>query len=152
MIAIECEGKMPGYNCPDNVSASDPEAPWNKEEIDDTYRFRDFYIPPRMMVPIERYVNQGIPPGDFLTAVICNDLAEAVGRADEENMANLPAYVSYFYNEVDRDCWGSKEKKAAWVGKFCGKCVTCDELTRNLGIELGKKVFMCQRCKEREQP
>ena len=25
---------MAGYNCPDNVSASDPDAPWNQEEPD----------------------------------------------------------------------------------------------------------------------
>ena len=141
---------MPGYNCPDNVSASDPTAPWNKEEIDDTYRFQNFYIPLHMMGAIERYVNQGIPPGDFLTAVICNDLFGAVGRADEENMANLPAYVSYFYNEVPNGCCGSKERMAAWVGKFGGKCVTCGEFTRSIGIELGKKVFMCQECQEKD--
>ena len=115
---------MSGYNLPDNVSASDPEAPWNKEEVDDTYRWAGFYIPPRMMPAIERYVNQGIQPGDFLTAVICNDLVLAVGRADEENMANLPAYVRYFYNETPGTCWGSKEKMAAWVRKFEGKCVS----------------------------
>ena len=141
---------MSGYNLPDNVSASDPEAPWNKEEVDDTYRWAGFYIPSRMMGAIERYVNQGIPPGDFLTAVICNDLYEAVGRADEENMANLPAYVHFFYNETPGQCSGSREKMVAWMGKFGGKCGTCGEFTRSIGIELGKKVFMCQRCQERE--
>lgn len=141
---------MPGYNCPDNVSASDSEAPWNKEEIDDTYRWAGFYIPSRMMSAIERYANWGIPPGGFLTAVICNDLFNAVGLADKENLVNLSAYVSYFYNEVPSQCWGSKEKMTAWVEKFSGNCVTCGEFTRTVGIELGKKVFMCQRCQERE--
>jgi hypothetical protein len=112
---------LSGYNLPENVSASDPEAPWNKEGIDDTYRFRDFYIPLRMMGAIECYVNQGIQPGNFLTAVICNDLQEAVGRADEENMENLPAYVHYFYNEAPGQCWGSREKMVAWVKKFQGE-------------------------------
>ena len=141
---------MSGYNLPDNVSASDPEAPWNKEEIDDTYRFQGFYIPPRMMGAIERYVDHGISPGDFLTAVICNDLAGAVGRADEENMANLPAYVSYFYNEVSGECWGSIKKMVAWTEKFIGDCVTCGEVTRDRSIELGKQVFMCQECQDKE--
>lgn len=120
----------PGYNLPDNVSASDPAAPWNKKEIDDTYRWAGFYLPPRMMGAIERYVNQGIPPGDFLTAVICNDLFEAVGRADEENMANLPAYVAYFYNEVTGACWGSRERMAAWMGKFKERDDGMDKITR----------------------
>ena len=112
---------MSAYNCPDNVSALDPEAPWNKEEVEveeDVYQFRDFFIPLRMMGAIERYVTKGIPPCDFLTAVICNDLAESVARADEENIANLPAYVAYFYNEVTGSCWGSRERMKAWVEKF----------------------------------
>lgn len=29
---IPLEVKMKGYNLPDNVSPSDPDAPWNKEE------------------------------------------------------------------------------------------------------------------------
>jgi hypothetical protein len=82
------------------------------------YRFRDFYIPERMMGGIRRYIDQGIPPGDFLTAIICNDLSEAVGRADDENLHNIPAYVSYFYNEAPRTCWHSAAAMEAWIATF----------------------------------
>ena len=81
----------------------------------DVYHFQKWYIPDRMRGGIQRYVEQGIPPGDFLTAVIQNNLFEAVGRADEENMENLPAYVAFFYNECPRLCWGSEEKMEAWI-------------------------------------
>jgi hypothetical protein len=80
-----------------------------------TYTFRDFYIPDRMMGGIQRWIDNRIPPGDFLTAVICNDLRKACGRADDENLRNLPAYVGYFYNEAPSTCWGSPEKFAAWA-------------------------------------
>ncbi len=86
----------------------------NGEEA--VYTFRDFYIPAYMMGGIQRYINNGIPPGDFLTAVICNDLMEAVARADDTNIRNLPAYVAYFYNEAPSLCWGSKEKFDKWYG------------------------------------
>ena len=79
------------------------------------YTFRDFYIPERMMGGIKRYVENRIPPGHFLTAVICNDLNLAVGYADDENMKNLPAYASYFHNEVPFNCWGSEEIMEAWL-------------------------------------
>ena len=79
------------------------------------YQFKEFYIPERMMGGISRYIEQGIPPGDFLTAIITNDLREAVGRADDENLRNIPAYVSYFYNEAPRQCWGSQAKMDAWL-------------------------------------
>ena len=80
-----------------------------------SYEFKGFYIPERMMGGITRYVEQGIPPGHFLSAVISNDLSEAVSRADEENIKNLPAYIGYLYNEVPSSCWGSPEKMKAWI-------------------------------------
>jgi hypothetical protein len=83
-----------------------------------SYQFGRFYIPDRMMGGIERYIQHGIPPGDFLTAVICNDLKEAVGRADDENIEQLPAFVSYFYNEAPSPCWGSEEKMNDWMARF----------------------------------
>lgn len=80
-----------------------------------TYRFREWYIPERMMGGIRRYIEQGIPPGDFLTAVIENNLCEGMGRADDENLHNLPAFLAYFYNEAPSPCWGSPEKRREWV-------------------------------------
>jgi len=74
-----------------------------------------YYIPTRMMPGIERYINKGIPAGDFLMAVFENNLTEAMGRADEENFANLPAYAVYLRWEAPNGCWGSKEKINAWV-------------------------------------
>jgi hypothetical protein len=82
---------------------------------DMSYKFRQWFIPERMMGGITRYIEQGIPPGDFLNAIIDNNLSEAVSRADDENMANLPAYVAYFYNEAPSPCWGSPERRKAWL-------------------------------------
>ncbi len=79
------------------------------------YTFRQFHIRDDMMAAIRRYIEERLQPGDFLTAVIDNDLAEAVGRADDENMANLPAFVGYFYNEAPSSCWGSPAKRRAWL-------------------------------------
>lgn len=79
------------------------------------YKFNQFYIPDRMMGGIRRYIDQGIVPGEFLCAVIQNDLRETVGRADEENMGNLPAYVAYFYNEAPSLCWGSPKAMQEWI-------------------------------------
>ena len=79
------------------------------------YHFRKYFIPDRMMAGIKRYVEEGIEPGHFLQAVICNDLAEAVSRADDENLDNLAAYVVYFYNKVPSNLWGSKEKMDKWL-------------------------------------
>ena len=79
------------------------------------YQFKQFEIPDYMMPALEGYCRDGLVPGEFLQAVLCNDLREAVGRADHENLPNLPAYVGYLYNEADSRCWGSVEKVAAWI-------------------------------------
>ncbi len=82
------------------------------------YRFRNFYIRENMMESIKAYVEEGRPVGNFLQAVICNDLKEAVGRADDENIQNIPAFVAYFYTETPMACWGSFEKMQDWLLTF----------------------------------
>lgn len=71
------------------------------------YTFMDWSIGQHMMDGIKRYLCEFIPPGSFLTAIICNNLKEAVGRADGENIRNIPAFVSFFYNEAPLNSWGS---------------------------------------------
>ena len=79
------------------------------------YKFRDFYIRPQMMDAINRYIENRLYPGSFLAAVICNDLVGACQCADDENLVNLPAFTSYFYNEAPGNCWGSAEIMDAWI-------------------------------------
>lgn len=72
-------------------------------------------IPEHMLDRLRAYIETGCPVGDFLTAVLCNDLREACSRADDHNVRNLAAYVVYLYNEAPSPCWGSPEKHAAWI-------------------------------------
>ena len=64
---------------------------------------------------IDRYVKDRIPTGDFLRAVLANDLREAFGRADAENIATMYQIVSYCWNEIPGKCWGSHEKVDSWL-------------------------------------
>ena len=79
------------------------------------FRYNGKGIPARMHGGIQRYVEQHIKPGDFLMAVLCNNLKEACHRADDENVDLLPVYVAYFYNEAPSSCWGSPEKVWEWI-------------------------------------
>lgn len=78
------------------------------------YTYRGFTLRSEMQEALDRYVGRE-PVGNFLTAVLENNLQLAVGYADNDNLANLPAFVGYLYNELPADCWGSKEKMAAWL-------------------------------------
>ncbi len=80
-----------------------------------SYTFRGFRIAPHMLDGLKRYIEEHCPVGDFLTAVLRNDLSEAVGKADDYNLKNLPAFVGYLYNEAPSQCWGSKEKVKKWL-------------------------------------
>lgn len=66
---------------------------------------------------LERFVQQRVPLGDFLTAVLENDLMGAMGRADTDNLQNLPAICAYVYNEMPSPCHGSRAKVEAWLSK-----------------------------------
>ena len=81
------------------------------------YGLSVFYIPEHMRHGLIDYVDNGAPAGDFLTAIICNDLKKAVMYADEINLQNIPAYVNYFYNYAPLDCWGSKSAMDKWIAK-----------------------------------
>jgi hypothetical protein len=61
------------------------------------------------------YRDEGRPVGDFLRALLSNDLLEAVGRADHVNTWLLPVYVGFLYNELPSPAWGSQEKVSAWI-------------------------------------
>lgn len=80
-----------------------------------TYAFRGYRISAHMLDALKRYTEKHCPVGDFLTAVLENNLSEAVGKADDYNLRNLPAFVGYLYNEAPSQCWGSKEKVKKWL-------------------------------------
>ena len=72
-------------------------------------------IPDHMMGAIRRYVDDGLPPGSFLEAVITNNLRDAVAYADATNINLLPEYVRHFYNDEPSGCWGSEANMQEWM-------------------------------------
>lgn len=72
-------------------------------------------LPEDLQGPLRRYIEEGIPPGGFLTAVLANDLAGAVGRADHVNIRRIPEIVKWIYNEAPHTCWGSYDKVNEWI-------------------------------------
>jgi hypothetical protein len=79
-----------------------------------TYTYQDFEIPEYMMPGLMRWIEEGVTPGDFLQAVLRNDLRAACEQADNTNKRNLPAYIAFLYNHAPSACWGSDSKVDAW--------------------------------------
>lgn len=63
---------------------------------------------------IMRYVNDGVPTGGFLNAMLENNLVETFGRADTESTLAIPRLINLLYNDVPSTCWGSPKKVAKW--------------------------------------
>jgi len=72
-------------------------------------------VPDHTMDGLDMYINHKILPGDFLTAVLTNDLFGACARADAVNKKALPNIVTYIYNRLPSGCWGSTEIVNKWL-------------------------------------
>lgn len=75
-------------------------------------------IPPPLYEGLDLYAKHGIETGSFLRAVLENDLAEAVIRADAQSLLCLPHLVTYIALEMPPTCHGSAERVQAWLTQF----------------------------------
>lgn len=86
-------------------------------------------IPQYMWAGLARYVVPGIRPGDFLMAVLSNDLREACARADDENRRRLFDYTFWLENYA-RAAWGDRATVKAWLDLPREYDPTCDLVVR----------------------
>jgi len=64
-------------------------------------------IPAHMREGTRLYIEEGIEPGGFLTAVLANDLTGAVGRADETNKRYIQQWAEFMMCEMPGNLWGN---------------------------------------------
>lgn len=72
-------------------------------------------IPSHMRHAVETYVEKGDRPGAFLVAVLENNLAESVARADSTNLNHIIEWARFLNTEMPVTSWGSKEKVEQWI-------------------------------------
>jgi len=72
-------------------------------------------LPEAMREHARAYVERHQPVGGFLTAVLSNDLVNAIGRADAENVLYMAEWAMWLWNDIPAPCWGSPEKVRAWL-------------------------------------
>jgi len=70
---------------------------------------------PLCLESLQAYVNEGRPTGGFLRAVLANDLFEAVGKADSQNILCLREIIGWVYWNVPREAWRSYGAVDAWI-------------------------------------
>lgn len=84
-------------------------------DMDDQIEARCARLPEYTRDALIDYLRYGLPPGSFLTAVLSNDLYEAVKRADDDNRRALADFVIILANYVPIDAWGSPDDVQAWI-------------------------------------
>ena len=68
-----------------------------------------------MIGGMKRYIEDGILPGDFLHALLTNDLKGTFAHADETNALFIREWVMWLYNECPSVAQGSVVAVNAWV-------------------------------------
>lgn len=74
-------------------------------------------VAPHLIAGLTRYISDGVRPGQFLVAVLKDNLMEAMGRADEEAAVNLKEICTFLYTHSPSGCSGSEKKVEAWIKK-----------------------------------
>lgn len=72
-------------------------------------------VKPDTLETIKHYVEDGWQPGGFLTAVLANDLMNALGKADSYNRASIFEISCVVYNDIPSNCHGSYEIVNKWI-------------------------------------
>lgn len=73
------------------------------------------FIPTRTIEALDRYLRLGIRTGDFLYAVLTNNLKGAVAYGDDDNVTALAWIVRYVVNQFPLAAQGSEEKVSQWL-------------------------------------
>jgi hypothetical protein len=93
-------------------------------------------IPRAIKEQIDNYIDGGVPPAGFLSAMLCNNIRDAVAHADEFNKRALYDIVIYLENFMPNMAWGSPVRVEKWLEfhrnnpAFIAEAIAYDRLKR----------------------
>lgn len=71
-------------------------------------------VPGHLQPALRRWIGYGELPGDFLQAVLRNDLRGAVLRADDVALPAIRSIVRFMINNPPSICWGTDMAVTRW--------------------------------------
>lgn len=71
-------------------------------------------VPPSLRDGTYRWIEYGITPGGFLTAIICNDLFMAWRLADDENHRRFAEIVGWWHEHAPEGSRGNETTFGWW--------------------------------------
>lgn len=78
------------------------------------YRTKAQSLPRHMQPGILRWIEDGVMPGNFLCAVLENDLLDAALHADMVNRARMCDFALYLHHYAPAGSHGSREAVETW--------------------------------------
>lgn len=74
----------------------------------------DSVVPTHLQQRLRRWVEEGIRPGGFLSAVLANDLMAAASRGDELSLVGLPVLCRFLREHAPEGSFGSPRVVENW--------------------------------------
>lgn len=71
-------------------------------------------LPTHMSEGVMRYIERGVPMGNFGTALLSNDFMGAHRRADVENLLAMHSWAIFLESYAPRGCYGSPSAVKSW--------------------------------------
>ena len=75
-------------------------------------------LPDMSQEALKNYFLYALPPGSFLTSLLCNDpWTDVIARADHWNRPLLGKYIEWLQDLAPNGSWGSEANVDSWLAK-----------------------------------
>lgn len=81
----------------------------------------EYAVPEHLHEGLLNYFERHRPTGGFLRAVLENDMASAVVRADAVSLAGLRDLLLFLVNEAPQGSWGTADRVSRWLAVEAGR-------------------------------
>jgi hypothetical protein len=72
-------------------------------------------LPERYQRTLQFYIENKIPPGSGMGAVLSSDLRGVIRHCDDDMILDLKKILVFLYNLAPYQCWGSTERVDKWL-------------------------------------
>jgi len=72
-------------------------------------------LPEHLRDGMQRYIEKGVRPGDFMLSCLANNFVGAMCRADRTSAAHVKDIALFIHNEIPSNSWGSYERVRLWM-------------------------------------
>lgn len=75
-------------------------------------------LPDETIAALELYRTKGLPPGEFLQAILSNDLKRAVSEGLSDERETIAQVVAWAHGNLPTQAWGSEGAVEEWIDRY----------------------------------